>query len=282
MDGYEATRRIRRWRARGRHADHRHDRVGPRTATGRRAWRRAWTTTCPSPSTPTCWPPPSPGWATECRCHRRNRVSRPGSRSSPPFGAGPKVGSFVGGGAGMAEVEGHVGGTPAPEMGQALLGVGHRREAAGGDPPQRHVGLGHGFEPEAALHHDVAVIGSQHEGPQRRQRLPDRQVDHDALVVEGADGGGVTGFGLQPPDEALGGVGPGVDGIQGGHETGQGRRVDGRLQAADVDLCQVIAVRLHRGPMVPTPRWSPLGSVAVASPARRPAPVNAVDSLDVA
>ena len=59
------------------------------------------------------------------------------------------------------------------------------------------------------------------EGAQRLDRLPDRHVDDQAVVAEGADGGGVAVLGLEAPDEARARVGDGVDRREGRDEVGQ-------------------------------------------------------------
>ena len=46
---------------------------------------------------------------------------------------------------------------------------------------------------------------------QRLDALPDREVEQDPVVVVRAQVGRVSGVGLQPPDEAFGAVGEGVD-----------------------------------------------------------------------
>jgi hypothetical protein len=95
-------------------------------------------------------------------------------------------------------------------------------------------------EPLAAVPHHLQVAAGVDEGPQRLQGLPDRQVDHDPLVLEGPDGGGVAVLGLEPPHEPGAGVGQGVDRLQGGHEPGQLGGVQRGPHGGHVDLGQVM------------------------------------------
>src|SRR3954453_801371 len=73
------------------------------------------------------------------------------------------------------------------------------------------------------------------EGRERVDRLPDRHVDDHAIVLVGAQGGGVALLGLQAPDEARRGVGHGVDRVEQRHELGHDRPAG----AADVELGDV-------------------------------------------
>ena len=55
--------------------------------------------------------------------------------------------------------------------------------------------------------------------------------------------GRVALLGLEAPDEPRGGVRERVHGVEEGHEIGDERRIDGRHEAADVELGEVIRRR---------------------------------------
>jgi hypothetical protein len=77
-----------------------------------------------------------------------------------------------------------------------------------------------------------------------------------SLVVEGAFGGGVAVLGLETPEETGARVGQGVDLVQGTHEFGDDRIVDGTSEAADVELASCISRAFSHSGTVPS-----LGSV---------------------
>ncbi len=107
------------------------------------------------------------------------------------------------------------------------------------DPPQDLERFGVPVEPLAAPAQDGEVARvAVDEVAQGVERLPDGQVDDQAIVAEGADAGGVAVLGLQAPDEPGRGVGGALTGSS-GDEVAQQRRVERRAREGDVDLGEV-------------------------------------------
>src|SRR6185436_19735685 len=131
------------------------------------------------------------------------------------------------------------------EVREAFHRLRNARPMADRYPPQREVMIGEALEPLAAVPHDVGVGAAKHERLQRGQVSPHRQVDHDAIVVVGADGSRVAVLRLQSPDESRTPVGQRVDSNELGHEVGHHRLVHGTERAADVDLSQLEAGACH-------------------------------------
>src|SRR5215211_1267886 len=94
-----------------------------------------------------------------------------------------------------------------PEQFQALFCLGYRGNMPGRHPPKYDVRAFHWLEPLAAAAHNGAMRAFVHVRPELLDRLPDRHVDQNVVVVEWADRGCVSIAGLQAPDEARAMVG---------------------------------------------------------------------------
>src|SRR4051794_9433010 len=88
------------------------------------------------------------------------------------------------------------------EMLQALPGLFDRRCVTERHPPQRQVRSREALEPLTPATEVLDVVAAVGELEQRVDRLPDRHVDDDQVVVEAADRHGVARVVLQPPDES--------------------------------------------------------------------------------
>src|SRR5215475_3951157 len=143
-----------------------------------------------------------------------------------------------------------------PQVAYPVLRVPGGGDLAAWDPPQRQVCLFHPLEPFPAAAENPPVLFRIDEGGQCLDRLPHRHVeDHPRAAglvpFEGAHGGRVAVFGLQPPDEARCHVRQGVDRVERRHEAGQLRAVQRCPQPADVDLSEY---ELH-APILPMAAW---------------------------
>jgi hypothetical protein len=161
---------------------------------------------------------------------------------------------------------------------EALLGLGHGRQAARGHPPERGLGLAEALEPLPPAAEDGGVGVAVDEGAQRLERLPDRDVHDQAVVAEGADRRRVAVLGLEAPDEARAGVGDRVDRRQRRHEAGQQRRVERLARQGDVDLRQVPAAGVVGRAEVRVAQRA-MGGVEAREPAGRVVVVAAKDHL---
>ena len=126
------------------------------------------------------------------------------------------------------------------EVGEALLGLVDAGDVAGGHPPQRDKGAGELLEPLLPLAKQLRVGGAVDEGLERVGGFPNGQVEEDAVVIVGAEVGGVSRGGLQAPDEAGAAVGEGVDFIEPLDEASHERAVERGSHSGDVDLGHVV------------------------------------------
>lgn len=113
-----------------------------------------------------------------------------------------------------------------------------------GHPPQREVEVCEAFEPLPAPGQHLEVVAAVGVLPQRLDRLPDRAVDQEQVVVVlGAQGSGVGPVVVhQAPDEAGSAIGEGVDLGKLCDEVGQLRTVERGEDPPDVDLGKVEVV----------------------------------------
>jgi hypothetical protein len=109
------------------------------------------------------------------------------------------------------------------------------------DPPQRLVGLGGALEPLPAAGEQAQVVAAVGVVPQGLDRLPDRAVDEQSVVVVvGSEAGGVFAVVVHhAPDEPRGAFGERVDLRQLGDEVGHFGAVPWGDGAGDVDLGEV-------------------------------------------
>src|SRR5206468_1801931 len=112
------------------------------------------------------------------------------------------------------------------------------------DPPESEDWPFDWLEPLFPIAKRSDVCAAIHELLQRVERLPDRQVDGHALVLERPDRRGVAVFGLKAPDESRAAVGQRIDGIELRPEAFHDRIVDRRAKAADVNLGEMEARHL--------------------------------------
>src|SRR3990167_8233261 len=131
------------------------------------------------------------------------------------------------------------------QAGQGPFGFLDAGDVPGGYPPEgqyRRVGL---LEPVLLVAQYAQVLACVDVVFQRLERVPDRQVDDDPLVLERLEGGGVACVGLQAPDEARAGFGHWVDRPDFPAEALHAQGVERGEGFGDIDLGQVIAV-VHR------------------------------------
>ena len=149
--------------------------------------------------------------------------------------------------------------------GEALLERERSRRRSSRSVERSRQGLGHRGDRSSGVHHSAnrtcriarTLAPPTHETDVRRSvdvvsqrldRLPDRQVDGEQLVlVHRADRGGIAVLRLEPPDETRRRVGERVDPVEVGDEVGDQRVIDTRPQSPDVDLREM---PLH-APIVP-------------------------------
>ena len=128
----------------------------------------------------------------------------------------------------------------APAGGPGARGPPRRRERARPGPTTSRSRPLHVREPVAPLLVDLEVRARVDVGAQRLDRLPDRQVDDDlVVVVDRHRGRVVAAVAGQAPDEARRAIGERVDLVEPRHEAGQLRRIERRDEAGDVDLGQM-------------------------------------------
>ncbi len=108
--------------------------------------------------------------------------------------------------------------------------------------------LGRLLEPGLAQPQRLGVRAPIDELKQRLDRAPDRHVDEHPRVREGLQAGRVAAFVLEPPDEARGRVGEGVDPLETPDEARHPKIVEGMQHARDVDLGEVVAIGVGHGP----------------------------------
>jgi hypothetical protein len=161
---------------------------------------------------------------------------------------------------------------------EALLGLGHGRQAARGHPPERGLGLAEALEPLPPAAEDGGVGVAVDEGAQRLERLPDRHVHDQAVVAEGADRRRVAVLGLEAPHEPGAGVGDGVDRLEGLGEPRHPRAVERLQRQRDVDLRQVPAAGVVGRAEVRIAQRA-VGGVEAREPAGRVVVVAAQDHL---
>jgi hypothetical protein len=127
---------------------------------------------------------------------------------------------------------------------EPFLGLGHGGDVPARHPPQHQVRLAHLLEPFAPPPEHCQVLVTERVRGQRLDRLPDRQVDHNAAAGSGrvpfepADGSGVPVFGLQSPDEPARRIRGRVHRVKRRHEVRDERAVDRGEQPSDIDLCK--------------------------------------------
>src|SRR2546423_236262 len=145
---------------------------------------------------------------------------------------------------------------------QPRLGLVDRRHLVLGDPPEHIAPLPLVLEPHAPLAQHPGVGRPVGELLQRLDRLPDREVEDDRLVLEDAHRGRVAAVVLEPPDEALGLVGEGVHHREALDELAHDRVVERPHFLRDVELGYVHAARRVSGApsMRPAPSRARAGS----------------------
>jgi len=109
-----------------------------------------------------------------------------------------------------------------------------------GYPPQNQKCLVHAFKPFAPATHELHVRRVVDVLVERLDISPYRHVDEHVLVLERADGGGITFFGLQPPREARRALRQRVDAFEVRGEVRHDWRVHRPLDDADVQLRKFI------------------------------------------
>lgn len=131
------------------------------------------------------------------------------------------------------------------EVGQAFARRVYERLRARWNPPEHYEDVVDPLEPFGSSAQDgcvQAIVGVMLE---RRERLPDRQVDQDPFVFEGADARGVTAVRLQAPHETRRPIRGGIDMFQLGDELCEAGVIKRCSQAANIGLSELVAGR-HR------------------------------------
>jgi hypothetical protein len=141
------------------------------------------------------------------------------------------------------EVEGFRGRTVLHEHGEVDLSFFVGSDAPRGDLPEGDGGSVHGLETVIAVAEEEVLVAAVGVVLQHLDVLPDRHVDQDAVVFEGADGGGVAGFVLKASDEVGAGFGGGVHIFELRVEASHDRVVDRRAHARNVDLGELVSGR---------------------------------------
>jgi hypothetical protein len=139
-------------------------------------------------------------------------------------------------------------------------------------PPQGNDDISHALEPLPPPTEVPGVIRPIDIVAERLDRLPDRHVDEDRVVLVRPDRGGVPVLGHQTPDKSGTLLRQRIDLVEGRHEFGDDRVIGRCPQAPDIDLGKVECPRtlghiesssLSFGPSLATP------GLKQESPARR-------------
>src|SRR5262245_13880351 len=117
-----------------------------------------------------------------------------------------------------------------------------RRLMARRHPPKRDGHVGQTIEPLTAAPEDVAVRAAIDEVVQRREILPHRKIDDDAVVVVRPHGRRIALRVLKPPHESGTAVGERVNRRKIGHEVRHDGVVERRFDARNVDLRKMISI----------------------------------------
>jgi long-subunit acyl-CoA synthetase (AMP-forming) len=126
------------------------------------------------------------------------------------------------------------------QMRQPLLGLVDARDVAGRNPPHGHVRTAEVLEPGATSAQKLGMRRPIDVVLQRLDRLPDRQIDENPIVLIRPQIGGVPFRRLQPPDKAGAVIREGVDLLEPRHEPFQDGGIERSFHAGDVDLGDVM------------------------------------------
>ena len=130
-------------------------------------------------------------------------------------------------------------------MRQALLRFVDTRNVVARNPPERQIGTAEMLEPFPAIAEQLGVRRAIHVRFQRVDRLPDREIEQNAIVVIRPKIRRIPRVGLQPPHKSRTVVCERVDLIQPRDKSGHDRIIERRVHPRDVDLCDVVIRHLR-------------------------------------